>query len=130
MAQHTELGAWGEAVVLAMFRDAGIEAAYGRPADIVIAGGVPVEVKTAKLSHYNGRRMGFQFCIDRQGHTSLKGVAVVLVCAGDDGEAHFFIIPAHVVGNRRKVAIGPDPVQYRGKWAAFLNRWEAIAEVA
>jgi len=130
MAQHTDLGAWGEALVLEMFQAAGIGAAYGRPADLVLEGGIPVEVKTAKPTKYNGKRMGFQFCLDRKGHTSLKAVAVVLVCVGDGGIVHFFIIPASVAGSRAKIAIGPDPVHYKGRWSAFLNRWEAIAEAA
>lgn len=129
MAEHTELGAWGEDLVLAMFREAGIEAQRGGPADLVIEGCIPVEVKTAKPSRYNGRRLGFQFCLERDGHTSLKGKAVVLVCVEDE-QAEFFIIPADAVGQRRKLGVGVDVAQYKGRWAAFRDRWEVIAEVA
>jgi len=126
MAEHTQLGAWGEDLVLAMFHQAGIAAQRGGPADLVLEGGIALEVKTAKPSRYNGRRWGFQFCIQRDGHTSLKAAAVVLVCAGEDG-IEFFIIPAHQVGQRRKLGIGANLAGYTGRWAAFRNRWEVIA---
>lgn len=126
MAEHTQLGAWGEDLVLAMFHQAGIEAQRGGPADLLIEGGIALEVKTAKPSRYDGRRLGFQFCIDRAGHTSLKAAAVVLVCVGDAG-IEFFIIPAREVGNRRKLGVGVDVAEYKGRWAAFRNRWEIIA---
>ena len=129
MAAHTELGSWGESLVMAMFREVGIEASRGGPADLVIEGGIALEVKTAKPSKYDGKRLGFQFCIEREGHTSLKGAAVVLVCAGDAG-IEFFIIPADVVGRRRKLGIGANLEAYTGRWANFRGKWEVIAEVA
>jgi hypothetical protein len=129
MAEHTQLGAWGEDLVLAMFHQAGIVAQRGGPADLVIEGGIALEVKTAKPSRYNGRQAGFQFCIEKAGHASLKAAAVVLVCVGD-GATEFFIIPAREVGNRRKLGVGVDLAEYKGRWAAFRNKWELLAEVA
>lgn len=129
MAAHTELGSWGESLVMAMFREVGIEASRGGPADLVIEGGIALEVKTARPSKYNGRRAGFQFCIQRDGHTSLKAAAVVLVCVGDEGP-EFFIIPAAEIEGRRKLGIGANLEGYTGRWANFRGKWEVIAEVA
>ncbi len=129
MAAHTELGAWGEALIVEMFRQVGIEAQRGGPADLLIEGGIALEVKTAKPSKYDGKHSGFQFCIDRAGHTSLKAAAVILVCVGDAGP-EFFIIPAREVGNRRKLGVGVDLAEYKGRWAAFRDKWDVIAEVA
>lgn len=125
---HTDIGNYGEARVKELLESAGIEVEFGGPADLLLEGSIPLEVKTAKHSAYNGSSHGFQFCIDREGHTSLKGVAVVLLCLTPSGEEVFFIIPANIVGKRKKLGIGKDPLAYRGMWSQYRDRWDLIAQ--
>lgn len=126
MANHTDLGIYGEELVVSMLGKVGIKATRSKPADIIIEGTLPIEVKTATLSKYNGKSFGYQFCVDRDGHTSLKGVAIILICVDTTGNTSFFIIPASEVGKRRKLTIGRNPEKYNGLWASYLNRWEVI----
>jgi hypothetical protein len=76
-----ELGAAGERYVAGELATRGIPVVAGGPADLLIYGDVPVEVKTARPSAYRrNRRRAYQFCIHRQNRGGLKGEFLILVC--------------------------------------------------
>lgn len=122
---HTDLGTWGEQITAEILETvAPVEP--GRDADLRFAGSVEIEVKTARLSKYNGCTLGYQFCIHREGHTSLKAPVLVLIAVTPQLEPAFFVIPADEVGQRRKVAI---PANLSGRWETYRDAWDVIAEV-
>lgn len=133
MARHNETGALGEQLVATMLRQARISVAPSSIADLRVEG-VEIEVKTARPSFYRPGRRGFQFSLERRGHSQLRAQALVLVAlqeADGDELAVFFVIPAAVVAGRRKLAItNHDALAYSGRWSAYRGRWETIAEVA
>lgn len=135
MARHNETGALGEHLVATLLRQARISVAPSSIADLRVEG-VEIEVKTARPSFYRPGRRGFQFSLERRGHSQLRAQALVLVAlqeAEADGDelAVFFVIPAAVVAGRRKLAItNHDALAYSGRWSAYRGRWETIAEAA
>ena len=126
MSEHTELGAYGEYVVKRMLSSVE-KTTFDGPADLLFAGCVPIEVKTSNLTLYDGKRVGYQFLIRKDGHADLKGAVVVLVCVDSDNDLHFFVIPADEVGERRKLAIPADLDSYGGMWKVYRDNWEVIA---
>lgn len=133
MAAHNETGALGEQLVATLFRETRISVTASPVADLRVEG-VDIEVKTARPSFYRPGWRGFQFSLERRGHSQLKGRALVLVALQESPEgelAVFFVIPAAAVAGRRKLAIpNCNALAYSGRWAQYRGRWETIAEVA
>ena len=128
-----ELGAIGEVYVARMLRLAGMKVAIGAgPADL-LADGVPVEVKAARVRPYRSRRgLGFQFCLRKTGHTDHRRAAVMVMLAywDESSEPVAFVIPTGELGERRKVVIPrAQPELYEGQWARWRGRWETIVDV-
>jgi len=131
MARHNETGAFGEQLVREMFQEAGLPVTESAIADVCIAG-VDLEVKTARLSQWYRDYRGYQFSLEREGHSSLTADVLVLVALDEvAGQAVFFVIPAAAVEGQRKLTVpSPDPLAYGGKWAEWRGRWDVIAEMA
>jgi len=129
MAAHNDLGIFGEVYVAEMLRAAGLGGvSLGGPAD-VIAEGLTVEVKTSRPTSYRGRgSRGFQFLLEKDGHTSIKGDVVVLVCVGPRGGLVCYVIPAEAIGSRRKIGVPLNVQEYGGLWAPYLEAWDVIEE--
>lgn len=125
MAEHNEVGAYGEQLVAGLLRTVGC-VKPGRTADLCFEG-IDVEVKTARLSAYNGRDRGYQFCLEREGHTHVRAAVVVLVCMP---EARCVVIPAIEVVGVRKIGLPEQLEGYAGRWAPFVEAWEVLADAA
>ena len=125
-----ELGALGELYVARTLVGAGLQVELGGPADLV-AEGVPIEVKAARPGSYrSGGYRGYQFCMHRNGRQGVRADVVILLCYWDpDGAPVAFVIPADLVGDRRKIVIPGQPWTYSGRWARWYRRWETIADV-
>ncbi|MBN2392075.1 MAG: hypothetical protein JXR84_15215 [Anaerolineae bacterium] len=133
MAEHNVIGAFGEYAVEVILRKAGVDVKRGKPADL-ICNGVPVEVKTARPTRYDGRKDGFQFSLRRDGHTNVRAPLVICVCVFDpedlfDSELDFFIIPSQDIEGLRGVAIHKDTAAYNGRWARYRQNWSVLEEV-
>lgn len=133
MAAHNELGAFGEYAVEVILRKADIDVRRGKPADL-ICNGVPVEIKTARPTHYNGRAVGFQFSLRRDGHSDVRAPLVICVCVFNsedlfDSELDFFIIPSRDIEGLRGVAIHKNTAAYNGRWARYRQNWSVLEEV-
>jgi len=127
---HTELGAIGEVYVAHLLSTVGLQVQREGPADLVV-NGLPIEVKTARLSFYrNNRRRGYQFCLKRSGKTSIKAPLVILLCYWDiTSDPVAFIIPADLIGQRQKIVIPGPPWSYSGKWSIWYQKWEILASL-
>jgi hypothetical protein len=125
MAHHNEIGAWGEEIVAQQLESIA-SVSPGQRADLNFMG-IEIEVKTATLSKYNGRHPGYQFSIRREGHSTLRAPVLILICAKPDPD--FFIIPADVVGERRKLGLPANLDDYNGLWAPYRNRWDLLADM-
>lgn len=123
MAAHNQLGYRGERLVAE--RLAAIGEVGASPRADVRVGNVDIEVKTASPSMINRRRRGYQFCLRRDGRRGVRAEYVVCVCCGASSLA-FFVIPAAVVGQRKKINVPVDLTEYTGPWAEFLDRWDLI----
>jgi len=131
MMTHTELGKAGEAYVGRLLSSAGLQIRFDGPADLTV-NGLPVEVKAARPTLYrSGGYVGYQFCLNRPGHTRVKAPVVILLCYWDPtNEPIAFVIPADHLGQRRKVVIPVRyPWLYSGKWSRWYQRWETIADL-
>ena len=121
---HNEIGDFGEQYIARLLAEAG-EVTPGGPADLLFEG-VSVEVKTARPSNYNGRNLGYQFCLRKRGHTDHRKAAVlILLCLGLRGQVRgVFVIPTEVIGERRKLTM---PLNLSSKWAHWQGRFEVLA---
>jgi hypothetical protein len=137
MMDNVTLGSVGEAHVARELREVGlaVEEATG-PADLVAgwapAEGLAIEVKAAQRGPYRADgRLGYQFCLRRDGHTDARHADVlVLLCYYDpDADPVAFVIPTEVVGNRRKIVIPNRPWDYSGMWSRWYRSWEVVAEL-
>ena len=138
MSAHTDLGAWGEFLVARHLRPLGhIEPAHHADVRLVIealGSAVELEVKTARLSAYNGQTPGYQFCLTRKTPTRVKTTPkaplVILICApeGCHGDpAGVFVIPAEKIRHLSKVGLPHDLSNYAGRYARYRDRWDLIA---
>lgn len=128
MSVHTALGRWGEEIVAAWLRGAGLPVAPSPIADLRV-GGVDVEVKTARASKYDqSGRPGYQFCLRRAGRKGVQAPVVILLAVRRE-DVVAFVIPSTVLGKRPKIALWGDPLHYAGQWAAYRGRWATLAEV-
>lgn len=128
MAAHNDLGTWGEQwVARALYEMTGILVQESPVADLRFLN-VDLEVKTARISKYNGKAPGFQFCIQREGHTELKAPILILLCVHGPREIHAFVIPANHVEDRCKINIPGDVSAYGGIWQNYLGQFERIAD--
>lgn len=132
MAAHTDLGAYGEYLVARTLSEAG-PVQPGQRADLRFRD-VEIEVKSARPRPYSSDkpdRLGYQFCLEREGHTRIKAPVVVLLCFSSDlTQTTPFVIPAAEIGQRRKIVIPNDAHQYAGMWSPWRDRWDVIAEHA
>jgi len=133
---HTELGALGEIYVARLLASIGLRVEHvgeGGGPDLLVEG-VPIEVKAARPSLYNGRHVGYQFCLHRSGRNGIRAAVVILLCYWNPAsEPIAFVIPADRVRDLRKVVIpNRRPWMYavgHGRWARWYNRWEMLADV-
>ena len=122
-----ELGALGEYHIAQRLRFAGKQVKFDGPADLLVDGKA-VEVKTARLRQYRtGRRLGYQFCLTKQGHTDHTKASVVILLCWESFTV--FIIPVEYIGERCKITIPVEnPTRYNGLWSAWRERWEILAD--
>lgn len=99
-------------------------------ADLVLHGVLPVEIKTARPTMYRKdlKRNGYQFCLEREGHSEMRGEFLILVCwEMPPVDLDVFIIPTFAINSQGKITIPQEnPKNYQGKWAKWLNRWDLI----
>jgi hypothetical protein len=127
---HTELGALGEHYVARLLSGIGLNVEHNAPADLLVEG-IPVEVKAARPRPYRSDgHKGYQFCIHREGRNGLQAELLILLCYWKAGrKPAAFVLPTHIVGERRKIVIPNYPWTYAGQWAPWYENWETIAEV-
>lgn len=120
-----ELGILGEYHIAQQLRFAGAKVEFGGPADLLV-NGEAVEVKTARLRQYRtGRKLGYQFCLTRQGHTDHKKAKVVVLLCWESFTV--FIIPTEEIDTNWKITIPTEkPQRYNGKWSVWRERWEIL----
>jgi len=87
---------------------------------------VPVEVKTARPSKFNGTHLGYQFCLNKPGHTDFrKAKVLILIALGRDGDVRsVYVIPTDVVGQRKKITM---PMSLSSKWQHWAWEFEVLA---
>jgi len=120
-----ELGAAGERYVAGELAARGIPVVGGGPADLLIYGDTPIEVKTARLTAYHrNRQPGYQFCIHRQERNGPQAEFLVLVCWNGAPQSHdCFVVPRSEIRGQRKLCIPRSPADYDGQWKKWLNDW-------
>lgn len=128
MAAHNEVGEYGETTVARLLSNVSDVQRPGQRADLRFEG-LEIEVKTSTISSCNGKGItGYQFCLEKTGHTTLeKADVLILVCVSLEPE--FFIIPAGIVEQRRKIYIPVNVEQYTGIWSQYRNNWETLAGI-
>lgn len=120
------LGHHGERYVAGKLALMGATVQGGGPADLLV-NGVPIEVKTANYCPYRPGHLGYQFCLRRENHTSVKGIFVILLCWERLAmELEAFVIPASEIDGQYKITIPNRPGEYGGRWAKWLNEWGMI----
>ena len=131
MALHNEVGKLGERLVAERLAQAG-PVTHGQDADLRWDG-LEIEVKTAipSLPSKRNRRMTYQFCVRRDGRKGLRAPVMVCVCIDPARlTTETFVIPAREIAaaGLKKVRIPYDVDGYAGRWAAYREAWEVIAE--
>ena len=132
-----KLGAQGEAYILALLKDAGLDAEPTTGADIIINdSGLLVEVKAARLScRAQGKGKRYQFSLYREQRGRIKTDArradlTVLLCYnGKPTPTALFAIPRGRLGNRRHLAIPGNLAGYVGQWSWFKGWGRAVNEI-
>lgn len=130
MSAHNDVGTLGEHLVAQHL--AQISPVHpGRDGDLQFHG-IEVEVKTARPSLYNGTHRGYQFLLNKPGHTNLSGVdVVVLLCLSDDCEpVATYILPVARIRRLRKLTKVTIPLSLNSPYSVFRDRWDVIAEAA
>lgn len=129
MMSPQDLGMMGEQFVAGIMVTKGIPVRAGGPADLVIHGDTPVEIKMARLRPYKaGRQPGYQFCVEREGRSGLAAPILILICWREGDTPVFFVIPESQVNGVKRITItSEDPFSYSGKWAAWRNRWDLLS---
>ncbi len=125
MGQHNEVGALGEYLTATHLAQAGPVTA-GR-ADMCFAGTVEVEVKTSRVTKYNGNGgYGYQFLLEKRGHTSVRHAdVVILICLDDALEpVASYVIPVWRLKTRTKITI---PVSFISPFSMFRDAWCVVA---
>jgi hypothetical protein len=118
--RNAEKGKWGEELILSLLLGIG-KARPGGPADLIFED-CAVEVKTAMPSQINSDRIGFQFCLTRQGKTDFrKADILILLAATRDRQpiAVWLIDPRTIPTGQQKITILPD---LSGKWHEHIIR--------
>lgn len=124
------LGHLGEIYLAGQLVDRGAVVSTAGPADLLV-NDIPVEVKTARFRPYRSkpnRRLGYQFCIRRDGRHGLRAPFLVLICWTDPPyrRCPIFIVPDYELNGHLKLTIPNDPEKYAGRWARWLDLWELI----
>lgn len=89
---------------------------YRSPFDLLVDGGIRVEVKAA---HWDEHQHRYQ--------ANVRNDADFVVFCAVNGAFHFFVIPGKEIGSRRNIAVWSyEPAQYAGRWARFLGAWDLI----
>lgn len=128
MSTHNDVGAFGEKLTRATLAQiAPVE--DGQAADLRCHG-VEIEVKTARLSLYNGKTRGYQFLLtkqDRYGVTDFrKADVLVLICLDEQLDPlAVYILPTSRLRDRTKITI---PASLISPYNVFRDRWEVIAD--
>jgi len=122
----------GEQWALAEFKARGHEARlisnYFADYDILIDGGLPVEVKLSR-TYLRKIRPGYYaptWCFDTARIKPDHDYLVMLICQDNFNQFYPYLIPSFFVQGRQTIAITSHPKQYRGRWADSLNRWSVI----
>jgi hypothetical protein len=129
MALHNDVGTRGEQLIAAHLAQVA-PVTPGRTADLCFAGGIEVEVKTSRATLYAGRRQkrGYQFLVEKRGHTSFRNADVlVLICLDDSlNPVATYVLPTAMLRDRQKITI---PLNLSSPFNLYRDRWEIIAEV-
>jgi len=118
------LGKLGEKHILDLLLSAGVDAQPGGPGDIILASGLALEVKAARLTQRtSGHSRRWQFCLYRQGKTDYRrSDLVVLLAYRDVGrDPEVFVIPAGRLNGNKTLKLSENP--NLSKWAAFRG-WD------
>ena len=132
------LGEHGEEEVAGLLTAMGFEIEHvgGQSFDLLLAGRVTVEVKTALptgRSDSNGIR--WQFLLHKRSRgRPLEEHVLILRCQngiGEDDQVWHFVIPGHLpgLGHLAKLDITSRPDLYKGKYSLFLNAWGYIPAI-
>lgn len=124
---HIEVGAYGEMIVYQLLSETGARVGLGNGADVTFEG-VKIEVKTAKPSKFNGRTLGYQFCLSKPGHTDFrKSDILVLIPLDADGKPRAaYVIPTDKLGDRVKITM---PMSLDTRFSGYREAWELLADL-
>jgi hypothetical protein len=135
MGQAQRFGLMAEKWVVSELTKRGYEARlismFTADSDILISGGVTVEVK---ISHCLQRyvRPGYArpyFGFDLARLPRHRDSIVVLICQDVHRDWYPFIAPSWYFFGRYRVNITSHPTKYRGYLSDCLNRWDNVANV-
>ncbi len=124
---HIEVGAYGEMIVYQLLSETGATVALGDGADVTFEG-IKIEVKTAKPSKYNGKTLGYQFCLYKPGKTDFrKSDVLVLIPLDEDGKPRAaYIIPTDKLRDRAKLTM---PLSLDTRFSVYREAWEILADI-
>jgi hypothetical protein len=124
---HIEVGAYGEMLVYQVLQETGGRVGLGNGADVTFEG-VKIEVKTAKPSKYNGKTLGYQFCLSKPGHTDFrKSDILVLIPLDANGSPRgAYVIPTGKLRDRVKITM---PLSLETRFSAYREAWELLANI-
>jgi len=130
MGLHNDVGALGEQLIAVhLTQIAPVQPS--RVADMNFYG-VQIEIKTSRATLYNGQTRGYQFLLEKCGHTNLRNVDVlILICLDDnlDPVATYILPPAFVLlmvrEDRKKITI---PLNLSSPLHIYRDRWTVIAD--
>jgi hypothetical protein len=135
LCQAQRFGLMAEQWAVAELQKRGYEARlislFTADSDIILSGGVMVEVK---ISHCRKRyiRPGYSrpcYFFDLHRLPRHRDSIVILICQDNLGDWYPFIAPSWYFFGRYRVNITSHPTQYRGYLADCLERWNNIDTV-
>lgn len=124
---HIEVGAYGEALVYQVLSETGGRVGLGNGADVTFEG-IRIEVKTAMPSRFNGRTLGYQFCLSKPGHTDFrKSHVLVLIPLDEHGKPRAaYVIPTDKLRDRAKITM---PLSLDTRFSAYREAWELLVDI-
>lgn len=122
---HIEVGAYGEMLVYQVLSETGGAVGLGDGADVTFEG-VKIEVKTAKPSKYNGRTLGYQFCLSKPGHTDFKKSDVLIPLDEHGKPRAAYVIPTGKLRDRAKLTM---PLSLDTRFSVYREAWELLADI-
>lgn len=122
-----DLGAFGEAYAAGRLTMLGVPVRRGGPADLLIHGDTPVEIKISRCRPINDHLHGYQFSIHRDGRDGLQAPFIILICWRQPWiDSPVFVIPAPEITRLKCISIPNPPETYRGRYSQWLNTWDLL----